>query len=139
MAQQNLSEEERAVLSGQLERLREEHRDLDAAIDALRDAGQGDLQLQRLKKRKLAVARPIDALEDALTPDTSREGRRRFGRDSAFSIPYDTIFRHLGRRGQGERGRGGGERRGCGGAGIAALRAQTRDSGRVGRRSAPRG
>jgi hypothetical protein len=70
MAQEDLSEEERAVLSGQLERLREEHRDLDAAIDALRDAGQADqLQLQRLKKRKLALRDRLTQLEDALTPD----------------------------------------------------------------------
>ncbi len=70
MAQEDLSEEERAVLSGQLDRLREEHRDLDAAIDALRDAGQADqLQLQRLKKRKLALRDRLTQLEDALTPD----------------------------------------------------------------------
>jgi hypothetical protein len=70
MAQQNLSDEERAVLSGQLERLREEQRDLDAAIDALSEAGEGDrLQLQRLKKRKLALRDRLTQLEDALTPD----------------------------------------------------------------------
>jgi hypothetical protein len=70
MAQEELSEEERAVLSGQLERLREEHRDLDAAIEALRDAGQADrLQLQRLKKRKLLLRDRLTQLEDALTPD----------------------------------------------------------------------
>lgn len=70
MAPENLSEEERAVLANQLERLREEHRDLDAAIEALRDAGQGDqLQLQRLKKRKLLLRDRLTQLEDALTPD----------------------------------------------------------------------
>jgi len=70
MAQQNLSDEERAVLSGQLERLREEQRDLDAAIEALREAGEGDqLQLQRLKKRKLALRDRLTQLEDALTRD----------------------------------------------------------------------
>lgn len=70
MAQEDLSEEERAVLSSQLERLREEHRDLDAAIEALREAGQADqLQLQRLKKRKLQLRDRLTQLEDALTPD----------------------------------------------------------------------
>lgn len=70
MAQEDLSEEERALLSGKLERLREEHRDLDAAIEALRDAGQADqLQLQRLKKRKLQLRDQLTQLEDALTPD----------------------------------------------------------------------
>ena len=70
MAQDELSDEERAVLSIQLERLREEHRDLDAAIEALCDAGQADqLQLQRLKKRKLQLRDRLTQLEDALTPD----------------------------------------------------------------------
>ena len=56
MAQSELSEAERAALANQLERLREEHRDLDVAIEALRQAGQADqLQVQRLKKRKLAL------------------------------------------------------------------------------------
>lgn len=53
-----------------LERLREEHRDLDAAIAALTAAGPGDqLQLQRLKKRKLQLRDRIAFLEDLLTPD----------------------------------------------------------------------
>ncbi len=70
MAQDELSDDERAVLSIQLERLREEHRDLDAAIEALCDAGQADqLQLQRLKKRKLLLRDRLTQLEDALTPD----------------------------------------------------------------------
>lgn len=70
MAHSEMSEEERAALSIQLERLREEHRDLDAAIEALLLAGQADqLQLQRLKKRKLLLRDRLTQLEDALTPD----------------------------------------------------------------------
>ena len=62
--------EERAALAAQIERLREEHRDLDAAIEALREAGQADqLQLQRLKKRKLMLRDRLATLEDQLTPD----------------------------------------------------------------------
>ncbi len=55
----------------QIERLREEHRDLDAAIEALSDAGQAAdrLQLQRLKKRKLLLRDKLVMLEDQLTPD----------------------------------------------------------------------
>lgn len=57
-----------------LELLRVEHRDLDAAIAALTAAGQrtgtGDqLQLARLKKRKLAIRDQIVVLEDHLVPD----------------------------------------------------------------------
>ena len=50
--------------------LRTEHRDLDAAIDALRVMGTGDqMQIARLKKRKLALKDEIAALEDQLIPD----------------------------------------------------------------------
>lgn len=50
--------------------LRIEHRDLDAAIDALTLAGSTDqLQIARLKKRKLAMKDQIAMLEDYLVPD----------------------------------------------------------------------
>jgi len=53
-----------------LVRLRQEHRDLDAAIDALRAAPATDqLQLARLKKRKLRLRDEIALLEDQLIPD----------------------------------------------------------------------
>jgi len=50
--------------------LRIEHRDLDAAIAALSTAGNSDqLQVARLKKRKLRLRDQIAILEDYLTPD----------------------------------------------------------------------
>ena len=50
--------------------LRQEHRDLDAAIDALVFATSADqLQVARLKKRKLMLKDEIAALEDMLIPD----------------------------------------------------------------------
>jgi hypothetical protein len=50
--------------------LRIEHRDLDAAIDALTGAGSTDqLQIARLKKRKLLLKDQIAHFEDYLTPD----------------------------------------------------------------------
>lgn len=50
--------------------LRSEHRDLDAAIEALRATGSSDqLQLARLKKRKLMMRDEIQMLEDQLIPD----------------------------------------------------------------------
>ena len=50
--------------------LRTEHRDLDAAIEALLAFGTSDqLQVARLKKRKLALKDEIAALEDQLIPD----------------------------------------------------------------------
>jgi hypothetical protein len=70
MVGKELTPEERAALAAQIERLREEHRDLDSAIEALRQAGQADqLQVQRLKKRKLRLRDRIALLEDQLTPD----------------------------------------------------------------------
>lgn len=70
MGQDELSDEERLAIQRQLERLREEHRDLDAAIDALMLSGQPDrLQVQRLKKRKLLLRDRLAHLEDELTPD----------------------------------------------------------------------
>ncbi|SMF73712.1 YdcH family protein [Allosphingosinicella indica] len=53
-----------------LSQLRLEHRDLDAAIEALRVSVNNDqLQLARLKKRKLRLKDEIQALEDQLIPD----------------------------------------------------------------------
>ncbi|HKR17785.1 YdcH family protein [Rhizorhapis sp.] len=53
-----------------LEVLRVEHRDLDMAISALADSsGRDDLQLARLKKRKLRLRDEMATLEDALIPD----------------------------------------------------------------------
>ena len=50
--------------------LKVEHRDLDAAIAALSDSGGPDqLQIARLKKRKLRLKDQIALIEDYLTPD----------------------------------------------------------------------
>ncbi len=59
-----------AQIKGRMDALRQEHRDLDAAIAAL--AGQSvpdQLQLARLKKRKLRLRDEIAILEDYLLPD----------------------------------------------------------------------
>lgn len=57
-------------LRKRLEILKVEHRDLDAAIDALNAAGSSDqLQIARLKKRKLALKDQISLIEDHLIPD----------------------------------------------------------------------
>ena len=53
-----------------LEILRIEHRDLDCAIAALAQSQMSDqLQLARLKKRKLRLRDEIALLEDSLVPD----------------------------------------------------------------------
>jgi hypothetical protein len=53
-----------------LARLLQEHRDLDAAIDALALNGSGDqLALSRLKKRKLQLKDEITEINNNLLPD----------------------------------------------------------------------
>lgn len=65
-----MSEAELAEVMAEIEMLRQEHRDLDTAIAALQDVGAPDqLQLQRLKKRKLILRDRIGRLEDMVTPD----------------------------------------------------------------------
>jgi hypothetical protein len=55
-------------LRKRLEILRIEHRDLDAAIDAVSGAGD-QMQVARLKKRKLKLKDQIALIEDYLIPD----------------------------------------------------------------------
>lgn len=65
-----MTNEEERDLKALLERLRQEHRDLDAAIEALTAVSGSDiLQIQRLKKRKLQLKDRISHLEDELFPD----------------------------------------------------------------------
>jgi len=57
-------------LQQRLELLVSEHRDLDAAVAALVLAGSTDqLQIARLKKRKLRLKDQISIIEDTLLPD----------------------------------------------------------------------
>ncbi|MDB5571314.1 MAG: hypothetical protein JWN93_2497 [Hyphomicrobiales bacterium] len=65
-----LTEEEAAAVQAEIETLMEEHRDLDAAIAALQSRAAPDqLQVQRLKKRKLMLRDRLSQLDDMLTPD----------------------------------------------------------------------
>ena len=59
-----------ATLVRRLTELREEHRDLDVAITKLAvDPGSDQLQLSRLKKRKLKLKDMIAYFENKLIPD----------------------------------------------------------------------
>lgn len=61
---------EKEVLLKKLEDLRSEHRDLDDVIARLTEqAAYNQLQLQRLKKRKLMLKDQIAKLESKLLPD----------------------------------------------------------------------
>ncbi len=59
-----------AELAARLHTLTQEHRDLDAAIDALRALpGHDQIQLARLKKRKLRLRDEMAVVQDWLIPD----------------------------------------------------------------------
>src|SRR4051794_20823745 len=65
-----MTDEDERELEKELARLQQEHRDLDAAIDALHQSPAPDLlRLQRLKKRKLQLRDRIAFIEDQITPD----------------------------------------------------------------------
>lgn len=58
------------ALRARLAELREEHQDLDDAIEALAARPLADqLQIARLKRKKLALKDAIQKVEDRLTPD----------------------------------------------------------------------
>lgn len=61
--------EDHENLLRRLHELRSEHRDLDTVILRLGDSIVDQLQVQRLKKRKLKLRDEIQLLEDQLIPD----------------------------------------------------------------------
>ena len=59
-----------AAIVAKLQELRTEHRDLDEAIERLAaDLAMDEVQLRRLKKRKLLIKDMIAKLESRLIPD----------------------------------------------------------------------
>lgn len=65
-----MSDMQEAKMRTRLHELKDEHRDLDTAIVAMTEQGVFDqLQLQRMKKRKLQLKDEIARIEDFLYPD----------------------------------------------------------------------
>lgn len=65
-----LTEEERAAIAQRILELELEHRDLDGVIGRLvKDPTLDELQLRRLKKRKLLLKDLVARLRDRLIPD----------------------------------------------------------------------
>jgi hypothetical protein len=65
-----LTAEETEALRLKVEALKVEHRDLDAVIDRLsHDSDVDELQLRRMKRRKLLLKDQIALLERQLVPD----------------------------------------------------------------------
>jgi hypothetical protein len=64
-----MSDQEQADLRLEFARLKQEHADFDAAINAMIATGCDPLQVQRMKKKKLALKDRIQQLEDRIVPD----------------------------------------------------------------------
>ena len=62
-------EQENAAVKLALARLRQEHADFDAAIAAMETVGCDKLQVQRMKKKKLAIKDMITRLSNDVLPD----------------------------------------------------------------------
>jgi hypothetical protein len=69
-AMSEVAEEDRAAVEQRVGQLKITHNDLNAAIEALGDKGSyDDLQLQRMKRKKLQLKDEIARLEALLSPD----------------------------------------------------------------------
>ena len=64
-----MSEQEQADIRLEFSRLKQDHADFDAAINAMIATGCDPLQVQRMKKKKLALKDRLTALEDRIIPD----------------------------------------------------------------------
>jgi hypothetical protein len=64
-----MSEQDQAEIRLEFARLRQEHADFDAAINAMIATGCDPLQIQRMKKKKLALKDKLMRLEDKIIPD----------------------------------------------------------------------
>jgi hypothetical protein len=64
-----MSEQDQAEGKLVLARLRQEHSDLDAAIEAMLKTGCDTLQIQRMKKKKLTMKDQLIRLEGQVIPD----------------------------------------------------------------------
>ena len=62
-------DQEQADIRLALARLRQEHEDYDAAINAMLQVGCEALRIQRMKKKKLVIKDKITQLEDQILPD----------------------------------------------------------------------
>lgn len=66
-----MADQEQADLRLQVARLRQEHADFDAAVNAMVQVGCDRLQVQRMKKKKLTIKDRLTDLEDQIVPDIS--------------------------------------------------------------------
>jgi hypothetical protein len=66
---EDMSDQEQAEIRLEFARLKQEHTDFDAAINAMIATGCDPLQVQRMKKKKLVVKDRLKQVEDRIIPD----------------------------------------------------------------------
>jgi hypothetical protein len=64
-----MADQEQADSRLALAKLRQEHEDYDAAINAMIQVGCEALRIQRMKKKKLAIKDKMSQIEDQIIPD----------------------------------------------------------------------
>jgi len=64
-----MSDQDQAEIRLAVARLKQEHADFDAAINAMMTTGCDQLRIQRMKKKKLAIKDQLQELEDQIIPD----------------------------------------------------------------------
>ncbi|MCR6501216.1 DUF465 domain-containing protein [Shinella sp. CPCC 101442] len=64
-----MADQEQAEMRLAAARLRQEHEDYDAAINAMIQVGCEALKIQRMKKKKLILKDKLSKLEDQIIPD----------------------------------------------------------------------
>ncbi|AAL51478.1 hypothetical cytosolic protein [Brucella melitensis bv. 1 str. 16M] len=64
-----MSDQEQAEIRLAVARLKQEHADFDAAINAMIAVGCDQLRIQRMKKKKLAIKDKLQEMEDQVIPD----------------------------------------------------------------------
>ncbi|MCB1447142.1 MAG: DUF465 domain-containing protein [Rhizobiaceae bacterium] len=64
-----MPDQDQAELRLSAARLRQEHEDYDAAINAMIATGCDALRVQRMKKKKLAIKDKLVQIEDQIVPD----------------------------------------------------------------------
>lgn len=69
MGNESMADQEQAELRLAMARLRQEHEDYDAAINAMIQVGCDALRVQRMKKKKLVIKDRISKIEDQIIPD----------------------------------------------------------------------
>jgi hypothetical protein len=65
----DISDQEQAEIRLEFARLKQDHADFDAAINAMIAMGCDPLQVQRMKKKKLSLKDRLKQIEDKIIPD----------------------------------------------------------------------